>query len=285
MIGRTHRVLSLSPLTILDAAPPDQVTAAAAAGFDALGVRVAPAAGERVYPMLGDTPTMRETLARLADTGRRVLDVELIILRPDSQPDEALPVLDAAARLGARLVNVLGYDPDESRLVDRFAALCEAAAERGLRPGLEFMMYSGVKTLGDAMRIVTRAGHPAGAVTVDALHLRRSGGSPADLVGQPPERLPYGQLCDAPLQPVWPDEPRARAESRGDRLLPGDGELPLRELVDALPAGAALSVEAPVVALAREPAEVRARLAFTAATRLLAGRDEPGGTIAHADER
>jgi sugar phosphate isomerase/epimerase len=126
--------------------------------------------------------------------------------------------------------------------------------------------------------VVERAAHPAGSVLVDALHLRRSGGSPADLAALPPERLPYGQLCDAPLEPVWPDEQVAIAESRGGRLLPGDGELPLRELIDVLPPGSALSVEAPVAALAdRSPAE-RASRAFAAATRLLAGGDKPANS-------
>jgi sugar phosphate isomerase/epimerase len=260
----------LSPLTVLDAAPPDQVTAAAEAGFDALGVRVWPAADERVYPMLGDTPTTRETLARLRDTHLRVLDVELVMLRPDSRPEDAYQVLDAAARLGARFVNVVGYDPDESRLVDRFAALCEAASARGVRPGLEFMVYSTVRTLRDALRVVARAGQTNAAVVVDALHLRRSGGSPSDLAGVPAEQLPYAQLCDAPLEPVRPDDARARVEARTARLLPGDGELPLRELVDALPPGTALSVETPVAALADRPPAERARLAYAAAVRLLA---------------
>jgi sugar phosphate isomerase/epimerase len=266
-------VLSLSPLTVLDAAPPEQVTAAAMAGFDAVGIRVWPAADERVWPMLGDTAVMRETLARLADTGRHVLDVELIKLQAHSRPDEALRVLDAGARLGARFVLVLGYDPDEGRLVDRFAEVCEAAAERGIRPGLEFMMYSSVRTVADAARIVDRAAHPAGAVLVDALHLRRSGGSPADLTALPARWRPYLQLCDAPLDPVWPDEATARDESRTRRLLPGDGELPLRELVETLPAGGALSVEAPVAALAGASAAERADRAFAAAARLLAERE------------
>jgi hypothetical protein len=55
-----------------------------------------------------------------------------------------------------------------------------------------------VKTVDDAVRIVEQAQHPAGAVLVDALHLRRSGGSPADLAAVPTRRLPYAQLCDAP---------------------------------------------------------------------------------------
>ena len=262
-------MLSLSPLTILDASPADQVSAAAGAGFDAVGLRVSPAADERVWPMLGDTPMMRETLARLADTGRQVLDVELIMLRPDHRHDDVLPVLDAAVRLGARFVNVLGYDPEQGRLVQHFGALCEAAGERDLRLGLEFMKYSEVRTLGAAFDVVDRAAHPAGTVLVDALHLQRSGGTPAEVRRRPAERRPYLQLCDGPLEPVWPDDDAARAESRGDRLLPGDGEFPLRELLAALPAGGVLSVETPVAALAGQPVAERARRAYAAAARMI----------------
>ncbi|HEY7813054.1 MAG TPA: TIM barrel protein [Nakamurella sp.] len=261
--------LSLSPLTILDAAPPDQVVAAATAGFDAVGIRVAPAADERVWPMLSDTPELRGTLARLADTGIGVLDVELIMLRPELDRSAVLAVLDAGHRLGARFVLTLGYDADEARLTDHFAWVCAEAADRNLRPGLEFMKYSPVQTLAAAVRIVRAAGHPAGSVLVDALHLRRSGGTPADLVGVASELLPYGQLCDGPLDPVWPSDEDARLESRTGRLLPGDGEFGLTELVAALPAGGALSVEAPVAALAGLPPVERARRARAAADRVL----------------
>jgi hypothetical protein len=43
----------------------------------------------------------------------------------------------------------------------------------------------------------------------------------------------------------------------------------LRELIDVLPAGVALSVETPVAALGGKSAQERARLAFAAAARLL----------------
>jgi sugar phosphate isomerase/epimerase len=266
----SDHLLSLSPLTVLDASPADQVTAAATAGFDAVGIRVVPAADEKIHPMLGDTPMMRETLARLNDTGLTVLDVELIFLRPEHHPKDALAVLDAGHRLGARFALTLGYDSDESRLADRFAWLCAEAEQRGIRPGLEFMKYSRVQTLEAAVRIVQRAGHPAGAVLVDALHLQRSGGSPAELAAVPPELLPYGQLCDGPLTPVWPEDDDARIESRTARLVPGDGQFPLVELIKALPAGGALSVESPVAAHAEKSPTARAQLAFAGATRVLA---------------
>jgi hypothetical protein len=75
--------------------------------------------------------------------------------------------------------------------VERFAAVYEAAGERGLQACLEFMIFSSVKTIAGAERVLNRAGHPAGAVLVDALHLQRSGGTPADVSAVAPERLPY----------------------------------------------------------------------------------------------
>lgn len=263
-------LLSLSPLTVLDASPADQVTAAATAGFDALGIRVMPAADEKIHPMLGDTRMMRETLARLTDTGLTVLDVELIFLRPEHRPQDALAVLDAGHRLGARFALVLGYDSDETRLADRFGGLCEEAQQRGIRPGLEFMKYSPVQTLEAAVRIVQRAGHPAGAVLVDALHLQRSGGTASSLAAVPPDLLPYGQLCDGPLEPSRPTDDEARVESRTHRLYPGDGQLPLVELINALPECSALSVEAPVAADGGASPIERAGRAYAAAARVLA---------------
>ena len=270
------RLLSISHLTVLDAAPPELVTAAADAGFDAVGIRVWPAADEPAYPMLGDTPMMRETLGRLADTGVRALDVEVLRLRPDSRHDDALRILDAGARLRARAVLVICNDPDEDRLVARFAAVCEAAGERGLRACLEFMIFSSVKTIADAERILDRAGHPAGAILVDALHLQRSGGTPADVSALAPERLPYAQLCDDPFQPILPDSAVALTEARTGRLFPGDGELPLSELLGALPAWTSLAVESPVADLAGRTIGERTRLAHAALTGLLAKAD-PGG--------
>lgn len=272
---RTHmraerRVLSISHLTVLDATPPELVSAAAGAGFDAVGIRVWPAADEPAYPVLGDTPMMRETLVRLADTGIRVLDVEVLRLRPDSRHGDALRILDAGARLDALGVLVIANDPEENRLVERFAAVCEAAAERGMRACLEFMIFSAIKTLPDALRVLDRAAHPAGAILIDSLHLCRSGGTPAEVAALPPERLPYAQLCDGPFAPVRPPEEVALTEARTGRLFPGDGGLPLRDLIDALPPDAALALESPVVEHAGKPPVEIARLAHAALTRLLA---------------
>jgi sugar phosphate isomerase/epimerase len=271
-----RRLLSISHLTALDATPPELVSAAASAGFDAVGIRVWPAAVEPAYPMLGDTPMMRETLSRLADTGVLVLDVEVLRLRPDSRHDDALRILDAGARLGARGVLVICNDPDVARLVERFGAVCAAAAERGMRACLEFMIFSSVKTLTDAIRVLDRTAHPAAAILVDALHMQRAGVTPADVAALPPDLLPYAQLCDGPFEPVLPPEEVALTEARTGRLFPGDGEIPLRELVDALPPDAALAVESPVAKLAGTTPDEVARQAYTALTHLLSSTRTAG---------
>jgi sugar phosphate isomerase/epimerase len=215
---------------------------------------------------------MRSTLGRLNDTGISVLDVEVLRFRPNTGPDHVLPILDAGAQLGARYVLVICNDPDEPRVVDRFAATCAAAADRGMRACLEFMIFSSVKTLGDARRVVAKAGHQAGAILVDALHLQRSGGTPAEVAALPGALLPYAQLCDVPFEPIMPDEAVAPTEARTGRLFTGDGRLPLHDLVHALPTGAALSVEAPVTTLADLPAGERVKRAYVAVTRFLQER-------------
>ena len=52
------------------------------------------------------------------------------------------------------------------------------------------------------------------------------------------------QLCDAPAKAPPPDELVTEARTR--RRLPGDGELDLSKLLDALPSGLAYGVEVPL---------------------------------------
>jgi sugar phosphate isomerase/epimerase len=268
------RTVALANLPVLDAPFPDVVDVAADAGFGAVTLRVCQGTPGQETALVTDPDVHAETVRRLADRGLGVLDVEVVRLAEDTDVAALRPVLDAAARLGAVYVLCTGTTDDEDVLTDRFAAICEEGAALGLRCALEFMVFSGCKTVEAAARVVERAGHPAGVVLVDPLHLRRSGGGPGDVaacVAAHPERFPYAQLCDAPLQAPGDDVRSLYGEAVRARLNPGDGELPLRALLDALPAGVPLSVETPVLALAdRSPAE-RARAAFQTTRRLLEG--------------
>ncbi|MBT2249063.1 sugar phosphate isomerase/epimerase [Arthrobacter sp. BHU FT2] len=250
---------------MIDVAPPDLVSHAAAAGFNATGIRVYPGGDDTAWPMLGgNTPMMRETLRRLDDTGLTVLDVEVLRLRPDKDPAEALHILDAAAELGATYALVNCNDPDRARLTKRVQELCQEADQRGLKLGIEFMIFSEVTTLEDALGLLKEVDHPALVIVLDALHFQRSGGTPTQLASIPSTILPYAQLCDGPLLPIWPPHDQAIREARTNRLLPGDGEIPLHDILDYLDPTAALSIESPFPASdPRSPAE-KARAAYQA---------------------
>jgi sugar phosphate isomerase/epimerase len=259
------RTLSLSPLTALDTSPPELVTAAAAAGFDATGIRVCPAADDTEWGLLDLTsPMLRETRRRLAETGLQVLDVEVLRIHPAKEETEALRILDAAAALGARHVLVNGNDPDEGRTADRLAGICEAADARGLKIAVEFMIFSEIKTIWDAQRLIDKVGSPTAGIVIDALHLHRSGTTPEELADIPPERLAYAQLCDGPRTLRDASWVGLVNEARTDRHLPGSADFPLNRLLANLPAEIPISVEAPVAALAELPVTERLERAYRA---------------------
>jgi sugar phosphate isomerase/epimerase len=136
---------------------------------------------------------------------------------------------------------------------------------------LEFAIYTGVRTLADAARMIARSERTNASVLIDALHWSRSGGVLADVATVDPSRLRYAQLCDASADMPGPtDTARLIAEARTGRLLPGDGVLPLRELISALPIDTPLAIEAPVRATAHLPALERAQRAHQALSSLLA---------------
>jgi sugar phosphate isomerase/epimerase len=273
MTDATSRQISLAHLTVLDTTPPELVTVAAAAGFRTIGIRLTatPSVGIPPYDILGEGPLLRETLLRLRETGVSVLDTEFLRFEPEQPVGVPERFLEVSARLGARHVLVMSAEPDEARTIERFAELCDRAAPYGLRVGLEFAIYTGVRTLAHAAHIVARSKRPNASVLVDFLHFSRSGGLPEHLARVDPSLFRYAQVCDAVAEMPAPDDtPALIREARTGRLLPGEGALPLAELVAALPDGLPLAIEAPCRATADLPAVERAQRAYRALTLLLA---------------
>ncbi len=258
---RTITEVGIDHLTMLDVSPPELVAVASEAGFDSVGLRVnAATPDEEPWPMAAGSPVLEETIRRLNDTGVRVLDVEVVRIGPETRREDYEGTLESGARLGARYVTINSDDPEIERACETFAALTTDARPYGLRPLIEPITYTQVSSLEEGVHLAERSG--GGGILLDVLHLQRSGARLDQLHSVDPRLLSYVQLCDAPL--TLPDElPRPRKlprgqstdgtdlqlESRAMRLLPGDGELPLSEILATLPDGTPVSVEAPVLSL------------------------------------
>ena len=265
------RRYSLAHLTVIELAPPEAVSCAAAAGFDLLDLRLQPVVPTDVlYPVFGDTQMRRDLMRRLDDTGMRIFDVELLRLTRNSDRGEHIRLFEVAAHIGASHVKLACAEEDEHVAADLVARAAEQAADFEIHVDLEFMPFSGIKTVEAAVRVVTASGAGNAGVLIDALHLHRSGGKIAAIRDIPPALLSYVHLCDAPIE-MPPDLDAIMMEARVARLIPGDGGLHLAELMSALPRDAVVSLELPMKEMAaRVPAIERARLALAGAQRIVA---------------
>lgn len=263
--GEGERLLSLAAGTVLDVGPAEAVDVAAAAGWPAVGLWFD-----------GSTwtdATTRQVRARLDATGVTALDIEPVILGRGDDGGERL--VDAAAALEVPFVLMASGGADDERVVERLAALCGYAAANapGVRIVLEFLPIFSVASLAQACSIVDRVGHEAAGVLVDTLHLARSGGRPADLAAVPAARLPYLQLADAVAE-APADLAGLRDEALHGRLLPGEGALPLGEVLRAVP-GVPVSVElrsAWLMSTFTDPVE-RARRVLASTREVVAAAD------------
>ncbi len=174
----------------------------------------------------------RETMAALRDNQMSILNGEGFLIREGSNIADSAQDMDLLAELGTRSVNIISIDSDLGRSTDQLGKFAEMAAARGMAATLEYMAGMVIGTLAAAAQVVRAVGQPGFGVMVDAMHLSRSGGTPADVAAKDPALVTYLQLCDVPVKPI---DASYGEEARHNRLALGDGELPLAEIVAAFP--------------------------------------------------
>ncbi|MFI7481544.1 sugar phosphate isomerase/epimerase family protein [Kocuria sp. M1R5S2] len=233
--------LGLAQLSLVGTAPPDLVLVAAEAGFDFIGARVRPVTpAERPYDLSPGSPMLRDALARMRDTGVAVRDIEFLLLDGTDQREAWLAMMEAGHALGAGSLTVACADEDTARATDTLARMTEDGRGFGIVPTLEPISYQAVRSVPAAAELARRAGC---RIVLDALHFRRSGGTPEQL-REHADVVEMLQLCDGPAQ-----RPATRQdlvhESRAERGIPGEGEFDLPALVAAFGPDVPLSVETP----------------------------------------
>jgi sugar phosphate isomerase/epimerase len=244
MICMTQRSYSLAYLTVDTCTVPEAIDIAAALGYADVGLRLLPnAPGAPHQALVGHADLLRESLARMRDTGVGVYDLEIIRLGDNFEPEHYRAFWDMGAALGARAVLVAADDTDRARLAHNYARLCECMLPYGMTANLEFMPWTAVKNCRDVMEVIDLAGRPANAgLLVDALHFGRSATTLADIAAVPRSLLHYAQICDATAGLNFSVEELIHT-ARAERALPGEGSIDLTGLFSTLPHDLPISVE------------------------------------------
>lgn len=221
------------------------------------------------YSLRDDAGLRREMMAAMRDRGVSISLAEGFTIREGVHVDDFARDLDLFAELGAKRINTVSMDPDFSRTCDAFARLTELGVARGFRVTTELAPSLTVCDLPRAIEAVRRVGHPEFRLLIDTMHVVRSGSTPEDVAALDPDLIDYVQICDATRAPRFATY---HEESMFERMVPGEGELGLRDLVAVLPADRVYAIEVPmrVEALAGKGPAERLGKCVAAVRRMLA---------------
>jgi len=268
------RPLALHQITAMEASPADLVSIAADVDcgkvcvFTYLPVVGLPdQEGTAAFPLVTEA-TKAQVRARLDDRGVSVSNIEFFPIAADVPVERYRGAFALGAELGAERAVTHVHDPVDARAVETLGRLADLAAEYRLGLGLEFMgLTPACNSIARAVWFVDQVARRNLGIAVDALHLVRTGGTPADVAAVPARYFAYAQICDGRGLHRSADY----LSEALDRVVPGEGDFPLKAIIEALPATTALDVEVPSVKLAAAgmPALERAREAVTRARALV----------------
>ena len=262
---------SLAHLTALHCSPPQLVEIAARASYEFVGLRPIPvgARDEPMHPFATDRTLFARTKAALAATGVRLLDIEVARIIKEAKPQDYLPAIEAAAQLGGKHVLSSAWCDDLPYIRDFFAELCDLAQPFGLTVDLEFVTWSGIRTLHEAADLVRATQRDKAGIVVDTLHFDRCHADLATLGSLPREWFHFVQISDAPAKYSTERDELIRI-GRGARLYLGEGGIDVAAILRRLPP-VPLSIEIPnTTKLAALGAEQYARLCIETARSYLA---------------
>ncbi len=248
--------IGLEMLTLLGMPPVEYIQLAAelgcvevSTGLAGLPLTLFGIADFAPYPMwsLKDDPALRrEMKAAMADTGVRIGLGEGFRVASGLDPRDSAEDLDLMAELGARRINAICMEESmvagSTEAKEKLAVLSEMAMARGIAFTIEFFPPEGITCLERALDIVEYIGRGKAHLLLDTTHLLRTGGTVEQIAALDPALIGYCQLSDGRNAP--PDEAYF-ATAMFARDVPGEGQLPLRELIAVLPRDLTISLEVP----------------------------------------
>jgi sugar phosphate isomerase/epimerase len=224
-----------SPQNLGTTAPMDYIYATRNAGYEAIGIRLYRAPG-RTYnynPIVGNPTLMRDVKKAIPDLGLEMYDVYSYYLQPEMEWDLILPSLDFAGELGAKFVLVIGDDPEWNRMCDNMGRICDKLKPMGIRACIE-AYATALTPMATAVKFCVDCKDHNVGLCMDPRQGFRDEQNDSNVALKAVDRalLPYAQINDS------------TPYGSNNGVLPGEGNVPLFDYLDALPAGIDLSTEA-----------------------------------------
>jgi sugar phosphate isomerase/epimerase len=227
----------------------------------------------RPYSLRDDHALRRELLAAMEDRGVSISLGEGLLIAPGVDSRSYAADLDVMVELRIPRINTVSLEPDRGRTFDELAALTALAADRGIATCIEPVLGLSIADLPTALAAVEYVGRDEISILIDTMHVARFGAGADDLRSLPAERIGYLQLCDTTLQPRMKNYAE---EAMYERLAPGEGQLPLADMLAALPDDRVVGLEVPMRSRAEGGVSAYDRLlpCVNGARALLAGARE-----------
>jgi sugar phosphate isomerase/epimerase len=219
----------LNASTIKPAPLMDKIRIAGNVGFKAIELW-----NDELTDFVNGGGTLADVVKALGDAGLKVPTVIALHGWLGSQGGSHAKAIDEAKRRIAQAAEVgapriIASPPigaaDLSQGGVQYRELLEIGANYGVKPAMEFLGFvKSVHTIEQAWQIVCDANHPHGSIVMDPFHILRGGGSYESIAKVPGTKVAIWHWNDCPgTRPV-------SELSDSDRVLPGDGVGPLKEM-------------------------------------------------------
>lgn len=227
-----NRIFSLAYLTVPGTHPADLVELAAFCGYDGVSPRFISMRlpGEPDFSLKNDEVyrSVRDALER---TGLPLMDIELARIADGIDVLSYEKDISRAAELGTKYIISSVWTENRDFALHELKKLCNLAARYHLLVNLEFMSFSGIRTLEEARNVIRETGCSNLRLMIDCLHAHRAGVTQAMLEDIPQNEFGFVHLCDGPawIPPV--DHPDMTGVARSGRLYVGEGDVDLAGLL------------------------------------------------------
>ena len=185
--------------------------------------------------------TSREVKKRIDDNGVEVVDMEVIRLGRSIDKGKAL--IEAACEIGAKNILVVSSLHSSEETADQLSHLCSLADAGNITICLEFMKFTSVKSLSDALEVVKLVDASNIGILLDLLHVVRSETTFKEIEACDPNLFPYAQWCDGTAQPVGWSDSELITDALDDRLIPSEGKLDALKFESLFDTGVPFSIE------------------------------------------